>query len=131
MRLGKLPEAWIATHEVRELRELVRFRARLVMLRTGLKAQLNAVLAKHGLLMSQRRRSWHVSKVSERRLLKVADSLPDHRRQQGGGGGRNPFAGADRRQIVPKAGTRAERPRAVLRRYRLRRERATASTGRL
>jgi transposase len=49
MRLGKLPEAWIAPHEVRELRELVRFPARLVMLRTGLKAQLKAVLAKHGL----------------------------------------------------------------------------------
>jgi transposase len=49
MRLGKLPEAWIAPHAVRELRELVRFRARLVMLRTGLKAQLKAVLAKHGL----------------------------------------------------------------------------------
>ena len=49
MRLGKLPEAWIAPHPVRELRELVRYRARLVMLRTGLKAQLKAVLAKHGL----------------------------------------------------------------------------------
>jgi transposase len=49
MRLGKLPEAWIAPHAVRELRELVRYRARLVMLRTGLKAQLKAVLAKHGL----------------------------------------------------------------------------------
>jgi transposase len=47
MRLGKLPEAWIAPHAVRELREPVR--ARLVMLRTGLKAQLKAVLAKHGL----------------------------------------------------------------------------------
>ena len=49
MRLGKLPEAWIAPPPVRELRELVRYRARLVMLRTGLKAQLKAVLAKHGL----------------------------------------------------------------------------------
>jgi transposase len=49
MRLGKLPEAWIAPPAVRELRELIRFRARLVMLRTGLKAQLKAVLAKHGL----------------------------------------------------------------------------------
>jgi transposase len=49
LRLGKLPEAWIAPHETRELRELVRYRARLVMLRTGLKAQLKAVLAKHGL----------------------------------------------------------------------------------
>jgi transposase len=49
MRLGKLPEAWIAPPAVRELRELIRYRARLVGLRTGLKAQLKAVLAKHGL----------------------------------------------------------------------------------
>jgi transposase len=47
MRLHKLPEAWIAPPAVRELRELVRYRARLVGLRTGLKAQLKAVLAKH------------------------------------------------------------------------------------
>jgi transposase len=40
MRPGKSPDAWIAPHAVRELRALVRFRARLVMLRTGLKAQL-------------------------------------------------------------------------------------------
>jgi transposase len=46
MRLHKLPEAWIAPPEVRELREIVRYRARLVGLRTGLKAQLKAVLAK-------------------------------------------------------------------------------------
>jgi transposase len=49
MRLHKLPEAWISDHETRELRELVRYRAKLVNLRTGLKAQLKAVLAKHGL----------------------------------------------------------------------------------
>ena len=47
LRLGKLPEAWIAPPETRELRELVRYRAKLVALRTGLKAQLKAVLAKH------------------------------------------------------------------------------------
>jgi transposase len=47
MRLHKLPEAWIAPPELRELRELVRYRAKLVCLRTGLKAQLKAVLAKH------------------------------------------------------------------------------------
>jgi transposase len=47
MRLHKLPEAWIAPPQVRELRELVRYRARLVGLRTGLKAQLKATLAKH------------------------------------------------------------------------------------
>lgn len=49
MRLHKLPEAWIAPPPVRELRELVRYRFKLVCLRTGLKAQVKAVLAKHGL----------------------------------------------------------------------------------
>jgi hypothetical protein len=47
MRLHKLPEAWIAPPELRELRELVRYRAKLVCIRTGLKAQVKAVLAKH------------------------------------------------------------------------------------
>ena len=49
LRLGVLPEAWIAPPEIRELRELVRYRAKLVALRTGLKAQVKAVLAKEGL----------------------------------------------------------------------------------
>jgi len=47
LRLHKLPEAWIAPPELRELRELVRYRAKLVNIRTGLKAQVKAVLAKH------------------------------------------------------------------------------------
>jgi transposase len=49
LRIDRLPEAWIAPPAVRELRELVRYRAKLVALRTGLKAQTEAVLAKHGL----------------------------------------------------------------------------------
>ena len=49
MRLGKLPEAWIAPPATRELRELVRFRHKLVGMRNSAKAQLKAVLAKHGL----------------------------------------------------------------------------------
>lgn len=49
MHLGKLPEAWISPHDVRELRELVRYRAKLVAQRTSAKAQVKAVLAKHGL----------------------------------------------------------------------------------
>ena len=48
LRAGMLPEAWIAPPAVRELRELVRYRAKLVGLRTGLKAQVHAVLAKVG-----------------------------------------------------------------------------------
>jgi transposase len=53
-RLGRLAEAWIAPPEVRELRELVRYRARLVELRSGLKAQVHAVMAKQGVLPSYR-----------------------------------------------------------------------------
>ena len=48
LRMGCLPEAWIAPPAVRELRELVRHRAKLVALRSGLKAQVHAVLAKEG-----------------------------------------------------------------------------------
>ena len=50
LRLGRLAEAWIAPPATRELREMVRFRAKLSNLRTGLKAQLHAVLAKNGVL---------------------------------------------------------------------------------
>jgi transposase len=50
LRLGRLPEAWIAPPPTRELRELVRYRARLVGLRSGLKAQVHAVMAKAGVL---------------------------------------------------------------------------------
>jgi Transposase len=50
LRLGRLPEAWIAPPTTRELRELVRYRAKLVALRSGLRAQMHAVMAKEGLL---------------------------------------------------------------------------------
>jgi transposase len=50
LRLGRLPEAWIAPPAVRERRELVRYRAKLVALRSGLKAQVHAVMAKEGVL---------------------------------------------------------------------------------
>jgi len=50
LRLGRLAEAWIAPPEVRELREMVRYRHKLVRLRSGLKAQVHAVMGKHGVL---------------------------------------------------------------------------------
>src|SRR5207248_7048507 len=50
LRLGRLAEAWIAPPEVRELREVVRYRLKLVRLRSGLKAQVHAVMGKHGVL---------------------------------------------------------------------------------
>jgi transposase len=48
LRMNRLPESWIAPPAVRELRELVRHRAKLVALRSGLKSQVYAVLAKEG-----------------------------------------------------------------------------------
>ena len=52
LRMGRLPEAWIAPPQTRELRELVRYRAKLVASRSGLKAQIHAVLAKAGVLIA-------------------------------------------------------------------------------
>ena len=49
LRVGRLPEAWIAPPATRQLRELVRYRAKLVAIRSGLKAQVHAVLAKQGI----------------------------------------------------------------------------------
>jgi transposase len=48
LRMGRLPEAWVAPPEVRGLREEVRHRCKLVALRSGLKAQVHAVLGKQG-----------------------------------------------------------------------------------
>lgn len=48
LRMGRLPEAWIAPPATRELRELVRHRAKLVGLRSACKAEVHAVLAKRG-----------------------------------------------------------------------------------
>jgi len=50
LRLNRLAEAWIAPPAVRELRELVRYRAKLVSVRGGLKAQVQSVLTKEGVL---------------------------------------------------------------------------------
>ena len=44
LRMHRLPEAWLAPPQVRQLRELVRYRAKLVALRGGLKAQVHTVL---------------------------------------------------------------------------------------
>ena len=52
LRLNCLPEGWLAPRETRELRELVRYRAKLVALRSGLKSQVHSVLAKEGVKVS-------------------------------------------------------------------------------
>src|SRR5262245_35563197 len=50
LRLGRLPEAWVAPAEVRELREMVRYRAKLGWLRSGLKTQVHQTLGKEGVI---------------------------------------------------------------------------------
>jgi len=49
LRLGRLPEAWIAPPPVRALREVTRYRHKLVGQRTSCKDQVHAVLAKCGI----------------------------------------------------------------------------------
>ena len=49
LRMGRLAGAWIAPPEVRELRELTRYRIKLVRLRSSGKARVHAVLAKLGI----------------------------------------------------------------------------------
>jgi transposase len=49
LRMGRLPESWIAPPATRELRELVRHRAKLVGLRSHCKVEIHAVLAKCGI----------------------------------------------------------------------------------
>src|SRR5262249_33007945 len=46
---GRLPEAWLAPAGVRELRELTRYRCRLVSLRTSCRNQVHGVLGKLGI----------------------------------------------------------------------------------
>jgi transposase len=50
LRMGRLPEAWVAPPAVRELREEVRYRNKLSRLRSGLKAQVHQVLGKEGVI---------------------------------------------------------------------------------
>jgi transposase len=49
LRMGRLSEAWIAPPATRELRELVRHRAKLVDIRSGCRCEIHAVLAKCGI----------------------------------------------------------------------------------
>jgi transposase len=48
LRMHRLPEAWIAPEPVRQLRELTRYRIKLVRIRTSCRDQIHAILAKRG-----------------------------------------------------------------------------------
>jgi transposase len=93
LRMGRLPQAWIAPPAVRGLREAVLHRAKLVALRSGLKAQVHAVLAKQGVpvpmsdlfgvagrqLLDELRLEppYHARVASLRRLIDAVDSEID------------------------------------------------------
>jgi transposase len=68
LRMGRLPEGWIAPPALRELGKLVRHRAKLVAWRSGLKASVHAVLAKQGVHL----RVSDVFGVGGRQLLATA-----------------------------------------------------------
>jgi transposase len=74
LRLGRLSEGWIAPPEVRELRELVRYRFRLIHHRSSLKAQIHGVMAKNGVL-PVRKDMWHTSGPAQ--LDQLCEELPD------------------------------------------------------
>lgn len=50
--MGRLPEAWVAPPDLRELRELVRHRHGLVEARANAKLQVHSVLAKQGVVVT-------------------------------------------------------------------------------
>ena len=77
LRLGRLAEAWIAPPPTRELRELVRFRYKMSNLRTGIKAQAHAVMAKNGIL-PVRKDMWGESGSAQFDPLELPDAF-DHR----------------------------------------------------
>ncbi len=95
LRMGRLPEAWIAPRPVRELRGLVRHRAKLVAVRANLKCQIHGILAGAGvavpmsdlfglagtqLLDEVVRRLWEVDRwrlLSLRRVLELVDGEID------------------------------------------------------
>ncbi|MGW1564711.1 IS110 family transposase [Streptomyces sp. NPDC002144] len=51
LRMGRLPEAWLAPPETRELREMVRGRHKLVRLRTSCRNQAHGVMGKLGIVV--------------------------------------------------------------------------------
>ena len=131
LRMGRLPEAWIAPAEIRELREITRYRGKLVQLRTSCKDQVHGVLAKLGIEVtcSDIFGAWGTrwldelapapALLLEGRLAAAADRLADRRDHRAGAGDRR--AAGRARRLPRSAG--AARDRAGARRGHRRRDR--------
>jgi transposase len=74
LRMGRLPEAWIAPGSIRELRELVRYRRKLAQLQTGLKAQVHQTLGKEGAI-PETKSIWHSGGQRWLDELQMADAF--------------------------------------------------------
>ena len=72
LRLGSLPEGYIAPVELRELRELVRHRRQLTKTAASVKAQIRALLAKHGVRLAVT----HLEGPSRQELLDPDSHIP-------------------------------------------------------
>ena len=73
LRMGRLPEAWVAPPAVRQLREEVRYRHKLSRLQTGLKCQVHQVLGKEGVIPEMKGIWWSGGPPSPHaRLLRAA-----------------------------------------------------------
>ena len=75
LRMGRLPEAWIAPPATRELRGWVRHRAKLVGLRSSVKCQIHAILAAAGVQVPMS----DLFGASGRQLLAAARLAPESR----------------------------------------------------
>ena len=91
LRLGRLPEAWVAPPEIRQLREIVRYRAKLGRLRTGLKTQIHQTVGKEGVvpqldsIWGQAGRNWlddlQLGDAYVERIESLRDLLELHERE--------------------------------------------------
>jgi transposase len=101
LRLGRLPEGWIAPPQVRQARELTRYRIKLVRLPSSAKDQVHAVLAKLGIPVPCSDLFGAFAGVAGRtgpapalwrqgRLAAAADREADQRDQHARGGDRRP-----------------------------------------
>ena len=75
LRMGRLPEAWIAPPATRELRGWVRHRAKLVGLRSNLKCQVHGILANAGITVPMS----DLFGASGQRLLATVDLATESR----------------------------------------------------
>jgi transposase len=76
LRMGRLPEAWVAPPEIRELREMVRYRAKLSRLRAGLKTQVHQTLGKEGVIPDTKS-IWHSGGQRWPDEIQVGDAYVD------------------------------------------------------